>query len=314
MAERTAAQDEERDRPTGGGGTDSPGLPATTARSVGTEPSTTPTNVRSDGAASTSAATPRAREMRERILAAAREELAENGPTTLSMRSIARRLGVAVGGLYRYIDGRDALLTELIVDAYDGLGEAAERVVAQRPRTSAGAAAKTGEAPTTAGGAPTTAVAAPTAADAETWIDLWRAVRAWAIAHPHEFALVYGTPVIGYAAPERTVAAATRLLAVLAGLALAAPGPARAEAVEDAGLARDLEAVRAWTRERLAPSGAVDDARILGVLRAWTEGIGTIGFALHGHYVGSIAHDEAYLVHMARAQARDLGLAPGRAG
>ena len=40
------------------------------------------------------------------------------------------------------------------------------------------------------------------------WLDACRAVRAWAVANPHEYALVYGSPVPGYRAPPDTVPAA----------------------------------------------------------------------------------------------------------
>ena len=225
--------------------------------------------------------TDRGADMRERILAAAREELAAAGPTALSVRSIARRHGVAAGGLYRYVEGRDDLLTALILEAYEDLGAAAEQAAAGTERT-----------------------------PAQQWVAVWLAVRERALERPHDFALVYGTPVIGYAAPARTVTAATRLIRVLAQLAVHAHPAPDPDAAPDAALAEDLATVRAWSREMLEDGDQVTDEVALLVLRGWTEGIGTIGFELHGHFVGSIRHGEAYLAHVARAQARALGL-PG---
>lgn len=223
--------------------------------------------------------------MRARILGAAREELAEAGPGALSVRSIARRLGVAAGGLYRYVEGRDDLLTALVVEAYEGIGAAAERAVA---RAGDGAA--------------------------EAWVAAWLAVREHALERPHEFALVYGTPVIGYAAPARTIDAATRLITVLAQLAVdarpRAVGPSAPVPSPGTGLREDLDRVRDWSIAHLEGGDRITDAAALGVLRGWTEGIGTIGFELHGHYVGSVEHGAAYLEAVARAQARTLGL-PG---
>lgn len=75
------------------------------------------------------------------------------------------------------LPSRDDLLTALIVDAYDAydaydaVGEAAER-----------AAARTGEAVGWTG----------------RWVAVASAVRTWAPAHPHEYALIYGSPVPGY--------------------------------------------------------------------------------------------------------------------
>src|SRR4051794_29430923 len=70
----------------------------------------------------------RAREqMRAEILDAAREQLAARGVGSLSVRAVARDLGMAPSAVYRYFENRDVLLTALIVDAYDALGDAVER-------------------------------------------------------------------------------------------------------------------------------------------------------------------------------------------
>ena len=65
-------------------------------------------------------------EITREILDAARGYLATDGAPALSLRAIARDLGMASSALYRYFDSRDALLTRLIIDAYDSLGAAAE--------------------------------------------------------------------------------------------------------------------------------------------------------------------------------------------
>ena len=66
-------------------------------------------------------------EMTAEILAAAREHLAEEGAAALSLRSVARDLELAPSALYRYFDGRDALLSALIMAAYESLAAEAER-------------------------------------------------------------------------------------------------------------------------------------------------------------------------------------------
>lgn len=221
--------------------------------------------------------------MRERILAAARTELASVGPVMLSMRAIAREVGVTVGALYRYFADRDAVLTELIVEAYESIGAAARQGVEQ-------------------GGTP-----------GEQWMRGWSEVRAWAIAHPQEFVLVYGTPVIGYAAPERTIAAANQLFIALLSIF------ARADAVPAAehpappltpGLATDIAQARSWASAVIGDSldARFSDARILGFMRAWTELIGAIGFEMHGHYVGSLDHGDEFFAHIAATHAEVLGL------
>lgn len=96
---------------------------------------------------------------------------------------------MASSAVYRYFPSRDELLTALIVDAYDSVGEAAE--AAHR------------------------AAAAGTAGHLARWIAVTRAVRDWALARPHEYALIYGSPVPGYTAPQATVGPASRVGLVL---------------------------------------------------------------------------------------------------
>lgn len=113
----------------------------------------------------------------------ARRQLAAEGAAKLSLRAVARELGMVSSALYRYFPSRDDLLTALIIDAYDSLGECAE--------------AAHGEA---AGAGPV-----------RRWTAVAEAVRDWALRHPHEYALIYGSPVPGYTAPDTTVPPASRV-------------------------------------------------------------------------------------------------------
>ncbi|MFY2859491.1 TetR/AcrR family transcriptional regulator [Mycobacterium sp. THU-M104] len=131
-----------------------------------------------------------------RIVELGRRQLVERGATGLSLRAIARDLGMVSSAVYRYVSSRDELLTLLLVDAYSDLADTVDR------------ARETG---------------------GELWSDdvvaIARAVRGWAITHPSRWALLYGSPVPGYHAPaERTVAVGTRVVgafldAVSAGIA-----------------------------------------------------------------------------------------------
>lgn len=127
------------------------------------------------------------RELVCRIKDSARRQLGEVGAPGLSLRAVARELGLASSALYRYFPSRDALLTELIVDAYDALGAAAEAAATRSRRARPGAR----------------------------WLQICRACRTWALARPHEFALLYGSPVPGYAAPATTIAPATRVTSLM---------------------------------------------------------------------------------------------------
>jgi AcrR family transcriptional regulator len=119
----------------------------------------------------------------EDIKQAALEQIAESGPASLSMRGIARAIGMSPAGLYRYYEGIDALLTELIAEAYDDLADAV-------------ITATTEDSP-----------------PRERQRDGMLAYRRWGLEHPNRFLLIFGTPIPGYAAPEGgpTVAANRRV-------------------------------------------------------------------------------------------------------
>ena len=73
-------------------------------------------------------------ELTREIADVARRHLASEGAAALSLRAVARELGMASSAVYRYFPSRDDLLTALIVDAYDALGAAAEEAEAAAPR------------------------------------------------------------------------------------------------------------------------------------------------------------------------------------
>ena len=60
----------------------------------------------------------------------ARRHLATDGAAGLSLRAVARELGMASSAVYRYFPRRDDLLTTLIVEVCDALGAAAEEAEA----------------------------------------------------------------------------------------------------------------------------------------------------------------------------------------
>ncbi|HEY5981375.1 MAG TPA: TetR/AcrR family transcriptional regulator [Microlunatus sp.] len=139
------------------------------------------------------------RELTAAIVTSARRQLAEIGPAQLSVRAVARDLGMASSAVYRYFPSRDELLTELLVVIYGELADLVEAADAACDRTDLSGR----------------------------WRALGSTLRGWALTAPHEYAFLYGSPVPGYAAPEATVAPSGRVTAVLVALAhdLEAPGP-----------------------------------------------------------------------------------------
>ncbi|HUC05677.1 MAG TPA: TetR/AcrR family transcriptional regulator [Acidimicrobiales bacterium] len=199
------------------------------------------------------------------ILEAARQELSEVGPAGLSLRAVARNLGMVPSALYRYFPSRDDILTALIVESYEAVGRAAEE---------ADAAARTGK-----GGE---------SATMERWVAVAHAVRTWAHTHPREWALIYGTPVTDYEAPEGTVEAALRITSVITGIfadstaGVADPGaPPRHILPAPAGLA----AVVAPMEELLLPGRPPEV--VAAVLIAWTHLMGIVSLELFGHFKGA---------------------------
>jgi len=215
--------------------------------------------------------------MADEIKAIARRHLASGG-ANLSLRAVARDLGVVSSALYRYFPSRDDLLTALIIDAYDALGsavEAADAAVLDR-------------------------------SDLRTrWLACSHAVRRWALAHPAEYALVFGSPVIGYAAPPDTIPAALRtpsaLVGILAdGVATGALTPSGSPLPAD--LAEDLKRVRAqfWP--------TVPEALLaLGTI-GWIHLFGAVSFELFGQLNNSIDAREAYFDVQMRLMAEMIGI------
>jgi AcrR family transcriptional regulator len=147
---------------------------------------------------------------RDEVKRVALQQLAEAGTDGLSLNAIAKRIGLTGPALYRYFTNRDALLTALIIDAYDDLAtavETADAAAADRPATDRLRAAV-------------------------------HAFRDWALTEPHRYLLLFGSPVPGYVAPAETVAAAHRTMTViLAGITRVAaerdtPEPARPSTLE----------------------------------------------------------------------------------
>lgn len=209
-------------------------------------------------------------EITAEIITTARRQLAIDGAAGLSVRAVARQLGMASSAVYRYVASRDELLTILIVEAYDALGEVAERAAA----------------------------ASIDGAPADRFVAVAESVRAWAVDHPHEYALVYGSPVPGYAAPADTIGAARRVTAALIGVVvdahssgdLDAPPAARQSAVPvGASLSADFDAVRA----EVAPE--LGDDVLVRLVAAWTQLFGMVSFELFGQTRNVItAHDELF--------------------
>ncbi len=231
-------------------------------------------------------------EMTAEILAVARRHLARDGAPALSLRSVARDLGMAPSALYRYFDGRDALLSALILEAFESLAAEAERASEE-------AAART----------PATRVGR--AADAERWLAVPRALRAWALVHPHEWGLVFGTPVPGYEAPQATVEPYVRVAAAMARPVVEAfeqgrLRPAAAPGAAVAGLERQVAAAVAPVAEGLFPGLRTEN--VVAAVGAWSTIVGIISLEVFGHWRNTVLEPSVLFDATMRGIAHSVGL------
>lgn len=205
---------------------------------------------------STSTPRSRAREQTMRdIVRIGRVHLATDGAPALSLRAVARDLGVVSSAVYRYVQSRDELLTLLVVDGFDELGDAVDAAVLKVDRSDHAGRMKA----------------------------LGRAVRTWALAEPATYALLFGSPVPGYEAPaERTTGPGTRLVGRLVEIWedawVAGAMDLADETVTPRRLSRDLARIR---REYGLTAPDVVIAR--GIL-AWAALFGCVSFELFGQY------------------------------
>lgn len=222
-------------------------------------------------------------EVQGEVLATARAHLAQHGPGGLSLRAVARDLGLVPSAVYRYFEDRDALLTALIIDAYNALGDAAEEGLVRTSRR----------------------------APARRWIAVAERVRAWAIAKPQEYTLLFGSPVPGYAAPVDTVGPGTRVSRLLVrivaeahedGLVADRAGSGSARPGLSESSRRDMERLAT-----LAAPGMPGEVLFLTVL-ASTQLFGLLSFELFGQARGLVERSDVFFAEAAAEMANRIGL------
>lgn len=230
-------------------------------------------------------------------------QLREVGAEDLSLRAIAREVGMSPAGLYRYFDGRDALLTALITEGFDDLADHLFAALDESGLVEASHGRRAPEVPE---------IAPPGATAATRQAALCRAYRAWGRAHPNEFGLLYGDPVRGYAAPEGgvTVTANTRVSramltplveAHLAGR-LRIP-PSYAAITDDPGARRLADDITEIVGAQITPGPA------LMMIGAWARLHGVVSLEVFGQFRWLYADDAAPLFEAEIASMlRDLGL------
>ncbi|GAB2561189.1 TetR/AcrR family transcriptional regulator [Kribbella endophytica] len=250
-------------------------------------------------------------ELTQEIKDTARRQLATDGAERLSLRAVSRELGMVSSALYRYFPSRDDLLTALIIEAYDALGAAVEKAAAGAlgaAEKAAGAAAGEQAAPAAASeeAAPAAAAEAAAGATREAWLAACRAVRVWARKHPHEYALIYGSPVPGYSAPQSTVQPASRVAVCLLGVLQRAQEAGVLVVPDDAAEPSDALVDQLQPLEEIAPG--VPRAVLLRTGMIWAQLFGLVSFELFGQFVGTFDPADELFEAAIAAHAEFLGL------
>lgn len=184
----------------------------------------------------------------KRIIEAAESLLGTYGAAGLSLRHVAKQVGMAPSAIYRYYNGIDSLYTALILRAYNDQARAAQEAFAGVKKPANWAEAE------------------------EAMVIVTKAIRSWALENPHRYALIYGSPVPGYRAPEETIAAA------------AATGQVLIQCVPVEGA----------------------DPIPAEMVRMWVQLYGVISFELFGHLKGSIDDASEFFEETVRLGVKQL--------
>jgi AcrR family transcriptional regulator len=223
------------------------------------------------------------------IKATARRHLVASGPEALSLRAVARDMGLTAPALYRYVDSREDLLTEVITELYDELSSSLEAARDEQPADAIGPRLV-----------------------AASW-----ALRSWALAHPTEFGLLFGSPPPGYAVPsEGPLHEASRRFgmvyaALFAQLWEERPFPCARTEDLDPRLAGQLAAYAESMGSPLPP-GAVKV-----FLECWVRLYGLVCMEVFGHLKFAVDDAEAMFADMLQTNGVALGFSelptgPGR--
>jgi AcrR family transcriptional regulator len=225
----------------------------------------------------------------EEIIQTARRLLVDSGPEAVSLRAIAREMGMTAPGLYRYFDSHEELLRHVCASIFTELGEdihqAILAAVPPPPSSWHGGVPP----PVPPGPSPSYGAPGPQTPDQATvkltvkMVAACREFRRWALNHQAEFGLLFGIPLPGLddgrydIADECALAFAGTFFTLFLELWSAVPFPVPAADQIDPGLRDQLSRYRGALGTDL-PVGAV-----LTFLRCWTVLYGAVAMEVFGH-------------------------------
>ncbi|NML53644.1 TetR/AcrR family transcriptional regulator [Streptomyces sp. R302] len=213
------------------------------------------------------------------IKATALEHMASSGTASISLRAIARDMGMTAGAIYSYFDTRDSLVSVLIADVYGGLADTLEAAIEAAPKDDAAAQV----------------------------LAFGKAYRSWAVGNPEEFRLVYGDAVPDYQPPEGGVAAEAehRSCAVLTGIVAAAWPKAQHLYIGSDHTWSDFDPAFAELIRGTFPD--LPPAAVALSLRVWGRMHGLVSLEVYGHLAPQVRDPEK----LYRAELVDLSKSLG---
>lgn len=234
----------------------------------------------------------------DEIKAVAHRLLVEEGPEAVTLRAIAREMGMTAPGLYRYFPSHEDLRIALVADSYDRL---AATLVQARD------------------GAPAAREADPRLhAKPLVGVELLmtaKAFRAWCAANPREFALVFGTPVPALAEQTDNPAfqAGMRFGAVFveifARLWAEHPFPVEPDDALPASLTSQLASYRETLISVLGePARALPLGAINVFMRAWTQLYGLAAMEIFNHLHFCLTDVEPFFETTLASLGREMGI------
>lgn len=225
--------------------------------------------------------TPRLQARREatlqEIIRTAWTQVTERGPAALSLRGIARSMGLTAPALYRYFPGRDELVTAMILASFETLGDA---LAASIDRMS-------GE------------------DHARRYLAVGLAYRGWALANPERFALMFGAPIpADHASPTGMLPAAARAMGVLMAVLQAAWQAGRLQRPPILGPSLSGQ-MRAWKEAHAADA---HPTVLYLTLVCWARLHGLTTLELHGHFPPEVTSPDEIFLNELHALRAEIGL------
>jgi AcrR family transcriptional regulator len=206
------------------------------------------------------------------ILSIAWKQIAESGAAALSLRAIARELGITAPSIYNYFPNRDALVTALIVDGFTSFGDALEQAINAQPET----------------------------AHLLRFRAIGMAYHQWAMLHPERYHLLFGTPIAGYTAPiEITQPAASRSLSHLVAVMHEAHEAGLLKINMELPSTPQMEAMMAAWQNSGAPR--VNGAVLYLAITTWAHVHGLVSLEIGQQYPPFVTHtDQLYQLEIDR--------------